>query len=540
MQYYISFDENGLKSGTSWSVTVNGFTKSSTSSSIAFMEQNHGSYSYSISSVSDYRGPNPQSGSVYINGGSRTITVTYTSASPPSLGYMYVGCWSPALDNQYTRNLSQAIYNLSQTHTKDRYCMIIGGYSKLNFSIPYENANSGNSNWGITLYINNNGAWDQIYSTTNVNGNGILHYSWTTKPGIYDGFKVVFTNEYGTTTSVYNEQFDVYTGLVSNNSMAPNNPCISDSSAVSYYNSSGNIIGYLMITASINANNCLNPDYNANMGLQMSFLSIADNVSTSKFTYGIFNYSQSFNYAGSQNGNTAKTTLIPVNSAAQASSTNQQTSNTCCQIAEMSVYSLIENGLLLTDYGIVAGLAMAALGPIIFHSETGGSSGYWRYLQDKNNNYTFYNWDNNASSNCPPQIKCPIGYVVSGCSQTPVCPPVFTVVNNGNGEPSYVQNLNIKFETGIGLGTPTQRALDWYDYTAKATIVPISHCYIYNAGMANSKSFKFAKNDYVNATWHSTSVACEPWTWGSGKFEYNGPAYSIATPWLTIYFGVEG
>ena len=252
------------------------------------------------------------------------------------------------------------------------------------------------------------------------------------------------------------------------------------------------------------------------------------------------NYTQSFNFAGSQNGKTADTSLKPYNSASEASSTNQPTSNSNCSIAQQSVYDLIENGLLLSDYGIGAGLAMAALGPILFHSEKGGSSSYWRAQEDNENDYTFYNWDNKAGVNCPPQIKCPIGNAVSGCCQTPVCPPVFTVVNNGNGEPSYIQNLNIKFSTGIGLGSPKQQALDWYNYSARATIVPISHCYIWNAGETNSHTFKFAENDYVNATWHSTSISCEPWTWGSGKFVYTGPSYNSATPCLNIYFAVEG
>ena len=153
--YSITFDENGLKSGTSWSVTVNGDTKSSTSSSIAFIEKD-GSYSYSISSINNYKGPSPQSGSVYIEGSSKTISVTYRAAFPPSLGYMYVGCYNPSLVPHYTTNLSQAISNLAATtHTDYTYCMIIGGYSKLNFTIPYTNANSGNSNWGSIIWIKN-------------------------------------------------------------------------------------------------------------------------------------------------------------------------------------------------------------------------------------------------------------------------------------------------------------------------------------------------------------------------------------------------
>jgi hypothetical protein len=48
--YNVSFDQNGIKNGTSWFVTVNGRNVSSTSSSIEFPEMN-GSYSYIIGTV---------------------------------------------------------------------------------------------------------------------------------------------------------------------------------------------------------------------------------------------------------------------------------------------------------------------------------------------------------------------------------------------------------------------------------------------------------------------------------------------------------
>ena len=350
---------------------------------------------------------------------------------------------------------------------------------------------------------------------------------------------VVFTNEYGTTTSVYNEQFDVFSGLVSVSNPSSNNPCISDSSDVSYYNSSGNAIGYLLLTATIGSNQVYNPGEQISLGLQMAYVSIANNVSADKFKYGIFNYEQSLNYSGSQNGCTPSTLITPINSASQMSSTKGAVSNPNCTLAENSLYDLIENGLLLSDYGIGVGLAMAALGPFLFQSQQGGPSLYWSQNGFCGNTYTFNNWNDNKSGiyNCPPQIKCQIGTVPYGRFTTPVCPPVFTVVNNGNGNPSYMQNLHIHLrngQTGLGCG---QQALFWYHYSARATIVPISHCYIWNAGESNSHTFKFAENDYVNATWHSTSIWDEPWTYGSGRFEYNGPSYTGAAPELNIYFG---
>jgi phosphoesterase family protein len=51
--YAVSFTESGLASGTNWSVTLNGTPRSSTSTSISFMEPN-GTYTYSIGLVVGY------------------------------------------------------------------------------------------------------------------------------------------------------------------------------------------------------------------------------------------------------------------------------------------------------------------------------------------------------------------------------------------------------------------------------------------------------------------------------------------------------
>jgi hypothetical protein len=74
--YRVTFTETGLPSGTSWSVTLNGVTKSSTTSTITFTEPN-GTYSYTIGTVAKY-GANPCSGSVTVNGGSVAATVKFT------------------------------------------------------------------------------------------------------------------------------------------------------------------------------------------------------------------------------------------------------------------------------------------------------------------------------------------------------------------------------------------------------------------------------------------------------------------------------
>ncbi len=74
--YAITFTESGLPSGTSWSLTLNNITKSSTTNTITFNEPN-GTYSYSISGISGYR-PNTYSGTVIANGNTIDENITWS------------------------------------------------------------------------------------------------------------------------------------------------------------------------------------------------------------------------------------------------------------------------------------------------------------------------------------------------------------------------------------------------------------------------------------------------------------------------------
>ncbi len=86
-KYAITFTESGLSSGTSWSVTLNGSTESSTTSTITFTELN-GTYSYTVSNVSGYS-VLPSSGSIKVSGSNVSVSITYNPTSPsktPSSG----------------------------------------------------------------------------------------------------------------------------------------------------------------------------------------------------------------------------------------------------------------------------------------------------------------------------------------------------------------------------------------------------------------------------------------------------------------------
>ena len=79
--YSVTFTETGLPTGTSWSVTLNGSTKSSTTATIAFQEPN-GSYAFTVGSVSGYTvGPSP--GTIKVNGAAISQAITFTSSTSP-------------------------------------------------------------------------------------------------------------------------------------------------------------------------------------------------------------------------------------------------------------------------------------------------------------------------------------------------------------------------------------------------------------------------------------------------------------------------
>ena len=74
--YSVTFTETGLSSGTSWSVTLNGTTESSTASTIIFSEPN-GTSSFTVKSVSGYA-ISPLSGNITVSGHNTAQTVTFT------------------------------------------------------------------------------------------------------------------------------------------------------------------------------------------------------------------------------------------------------------------------------------------------------------------------------------------------------------------------------------------------------------------------------------------------------------------------------
>ena len=76
-QYTVTFAESGLPSGTSWSVILNGTTKTSTTTTLAFSEPNN-TYTYTVVGVPGYT-DNPSSGSITANGGPAGASIKFTA-----------------------------------------------------------------------------------------------------------------------------------------------------------------------------------------------------------------------------------------------------------------------------------------------------------------------------------------------------------------------------------------------------------------------------------------------------------------------------
>jgi Thermopsin len=83
--FSVTFSESGLPSGTTWSVTLGGATKSaSAGSTIEFTGLTNGTtYAYTIGGVTGYTS-SPSSSSITLDGKNATVAVTFSSSTPTS------------------------------------------------------------------------------------------------------------------------------------------------------------------------------------------------------------------------------------------------------------------------------------------------------------------------------------------------------------------------------------------------------------------------------------------------------------------------
>jgi hypothetical protein len=79
----VDFQESGLPSGTSWSVTLGSTTDSTSGSSIQFTSLLNGSYSFSLPPVEGYLS-SPDQGTINVTGANVATTISFTALPPPS------------------------------------------------------------------------------------------------------------------------------------------------------------------------------------------------------------------------------------------------------------------------------------------------------------------------------------------------------------------------------------------------------------------------------------------------------------------------
>ncbi|MEM3860591.1 MAG: hypothetical protein QW478_14560, partial [Candidatus Micrarchaeaceae archaeon] len=117
----VTFSETGLKSGTSWNVTLNGVTESANvsgkSSNITFAEPN-GSYAFSVAPVSGYTA-SLSSGVITVNNASVTVDIAFTSTSNLTVTFTETGLtpgttWYVAL-NGVTESSTTATITFHET-----------------------------------------------------------------------------------------------------------------------------------------------------------------------------------------------------------------------------------------------------------------------------------------------------------------------------------------------------------------------------------------------------------------------------------------
>ena len=112
--YLVWFTETGLPGGTSWSVTLNAQTLTSTGSTITFSETD-GGYAYTVGSVNGYNAF-PSSGTVTVNGASQTVFIAFnpTTATTFPVTFSEAGLpagtnWSVALGGSMSSSTSSTV-----------------------------------------------------------------------------------------------------------------------------------------------------------------------------------------------------------------------------------------------------------------------------------------------------------------------------------------------------------------------------------------------------------------------------------------------
>lgn len=283
--YNVTFTETGLKSGKSWSVTFNGSSQSSSSTSILFQAAN-GTYSYTIGPVAGYI--TTYSGSVTVSGADAPVSVIF-SAFTYSVTFAENGLksgtsWSVTLNGDTKSAVSGPISYQMPNGTYDFTISPVAGYSastygsslnvsgspadititwlplQVNYTIAFQAPNlPAGTQWSVTLASKTETLASTTISFQEPNGSyaysisGATGYKITPSSGTasVNGADVTITVSF--TQQIYNVTFSEtgldtgtsWTVTFNGNSQTLSSPSISFTSADgSYAYSVGSVFGY--------------------------------------------------------------------------------------------------------------------------------------------------------------------------------------------------------------------------------------------------------------------------------------------------------
>ena len=91
-EYTVTFKESGLPTSTPWAVELNGTLKSSTNSTISFLEPN-GTYGFSVQPITGYSAT-PQTGTVIVNNSTTSNSITFSPISTQPPVWAFVGAYA--------------------------------------------------------------------------------------------------------------------------------------------------------------------------------------------------------------------------------------------------------------------------------------------------------------------------------------------------------------------------------------------------------------------------------------------------------------
>jgi len=131
-EYTVTFTESGLPSGTSWSVTFNGLTQSSTGSSITFPSISPGTYNYTVTAPGGYSA-SPSIGSVTVSTSNVTVAIAF-SQHTYSVTFTETGLpsgtqWSVTLNGKTETSTTNTISFTEPNGTYSFSIASINGYS---------------------------------------------------------------------------------------------------------------------------------------------------------------------------------------------------------------------------------------------------------------------------------------------------------------------------------------------------------------------------------------------------------------------------